>query len=1269
MINKIKRQLSFILVIAMLLSATPTLVFAAETEEAAYYVCFSSQNYAVRNANKMTLVGDEYVLCDVEIGANEKFFVTDDKGTKYYAVDGDELTTGETGSYSYTVKFSPSRVYSAEENGFARTDCHVTYGFYIPDEISVDINGEPIKMSFNAYFTAYELYVISSVRLASGATVKYMDETHTVSAAGAYRILFTPGEVDGDDTYLFDSDGRYGTGDEYKYNLYIEDAPEYYVTFVDRVICGIPDTEINGEGAFLLSRDESNVNAAEYTGAEFFANECDFTLKYRVYEKTPTGSFALIDDDMDEDTGFSKLELSEVGNYTFSFTDRGDRFDCRAERVTYEHDGWYVLGNMNGWGFTEDGEVDLLDLYRLELIEAGDEDYDEDYDQYRITLYVTKEHLKDGDFEFLITDGDSIFMNLANHIAIDKAGEYELIFSDEHDYGRGRNYRYSLIDAEAEARELIISTPEEYEEFAAACNASAEYSRNLTVYIAKDLDFGGAPITPISIFSGILRGGYHKISGFTFDDDAPHFSLFALVTKDAVVERLVCDVNVSDRDADYVGFVGKNYGTVKYITVSGSLEGADYVGAVVAYNGRGEETTGSTASAFVNGVVKNCVSEAQVIGFSNVGGVVGFNNGELSGCTSRGSVSGNTYSSGKTPINVGGVVGYSAGRITDCENYSPVSSSANMLNVGGIAGQATGDIYFSFNYAPVTGTKYVGGIIGYYGTVTEDEEDLTDYFGGMTYEKFLDYINDDDGEYEQVDGRTHAVYYTANEGNITAKEYVGGIIGYSEYQLPVSLSVSVGSIAANGGGYAGGIAGYAPASEIRECMAAGSVKANGSMGAHYVGGIAGYGGTVIASMSTCDIVGDDYVGGIAGYQVSDLRASYSASLLIVPKSAQNVGDIAGYSEHFNPGTGDFGGRVADNCYVGELGGIGRLEFGSSADRAAVHLTVSQLISRGVLSIALSEGFARENWIASDSESGYPQPKYFFEAAECTYYDNDEEFESIFGKCKEKFAKYAENYASVSFLVSFLEWDDGNGDLLDDDGNVKLSVYDLIHTERIYGGDTSALIAPDFKFAECVDGKWIMKASNANYFVTFTLPTGNIDSNVTVYAEYDEIATTLVTDDGKALIEGSFVKGTVARLIKTERGYTVSLTLNGEEIVCDSYRVKFRTESEPGKYTLSFASADGSVRAADAEISGRYLAFTLPAGEAFALNLKDESLFATVMIAIISAVGGIAVCLLCVAVVSRTKKRKKRRTEADKNPVSPEDKTPPSDDSDNVTDNP
>ena len=713
-----KKRIALLLVLSLVLTLTSVLgaaVFAEESDKS-YYVCFSSESYAIRNSNKMTLSDSgEYLLTDVKIGANEDFFVTDNRGTKYFAMNGDELTTGENGTYSYTVKFSPEKVYTEEKDGYKRTDCHVTFAFYVPGSASVLIDGNATDMSYNSYFTAYDLYYISSVKLGAGSSVSYDTEVHEIQNEGCYRILYTPGEERDGDLYLFNQDGEYGTGEDYKYRLYIEDAPEYYAVFVDGIKTGTPDEIINGEGAYLLTRDESNVLSASYKGARFFSSVCDYTLKYRIYERTPIGSFILIDDDSDDDTTFSKLGISEVGNYDIYFTDGGDNFSTEVERTQYEHDGWYVLGDVNGWGFTEDGEVDLDEDYKLREVLEGDEDYDEDYDQFTITSTVTEKMLEDGDFEFIITDGTDVFMNLTNHINIDKAGKYDLIFSPEHDYGRGRYYRYSLVDGESELIELIIRTPKEYNDFARRCNELADYSRDLVVYLADDIDFEGGELVPITLFNGIFRGGYHTIKNFTLSKNSPDASVFVLVTEDALIERVNVDIKISEKNKDYVGFVGKNYGTLRAISVTGELEGSSYVGGIVAYNGRGSELSGASESAYVNGIVEGCTADVTVKGYSNVGAVSGFNNGEMVKCISRGSVTGRTFSSGATPINIGGISGYSAGRISECENHASVGTSIDCLNVGGIAGQMTGDCYFSYNYGSVYGTKYIGGIVGYYG--------------------------------------------------------------------------------------------------------------------------------------------------------------------------------------------------------------------------------------------------------------------------------------------------------------------------------------------------------------------------------------------------------------------------------------------------------------------------------------------------------------------------------------------------------------------------
>lgn len=125
------------------------------------------------------------------------------------------------------------------------------------------------------------------------------DEAHVVDADGFYRILFTPDKIQSGDVYKFDADGRYGTGEEFTYNIFIEDAPQYYVSFKDGTPVGLSGEETY----FALNRIEQNIATAEYESPAFFIGERDFSVKYCIWELA-NGSYRLIDDDNNEDTAF-----------------------------------------------------------------------------------------------------------------------------------------------------------------------------------------------------------------------------------------------------------------------------------------------------------------------------------------------------------------------------------------------------------------------------------------------------------------------------------------------------------------------------------------------------------------------------------------------------------------------------------------------------------------------------------------------------------------------------------------------------------------------------------------------------------------------------------------------------------------------------------------------------------------------------------------------------------------------------------------------------
>jgi hypothetical protein len=136
---------------------------------------------------------------------------------------------------------------------------------------------------------------------------------------------------------------------------------------------------------------------------------------------------------------------------------------------------------------------------------------------------------------------------------------------------------------------------------------------------------------------------------------------------------------------------------------------------------------GITGRIMSIGVVK-----ANVTGFSLVGGLVGVNWGNVSGCYVTGSVSG-TGTSG-----VGGLVGENVFNVNNC--YSTASVSGNE-QVGGLVGRNGDIVSNSYSTSSVTGNSYVGGLVG------------------------------------SNEGNVTGSYAT---GSVTGSQYVGGLVGNSD---------------------------------------------------------------------------------------------------------------------------------------------------------------------------------------------------------------------------------------------------------------------------------------------------------------------------------------------------------------------------------------------------------------------------------------------------------------------------------------------------------
>ena len=1221
-----------------------------------WYVCFSTQSYAVRTANKMSAYGDgSYVLSDVSLSSDTGFYVTDGADVKYYASDGEDMTVDSSDTLRYDIRFNPDSPYDEDEgDGWAVTNCRITYKLYSPGEISVTVTeGEEtrdVAMTYNSYLSSYDEYYISSLSLNEGAVVSYDGEEHEVSASGYWRILYTPGKTVSGNYYLYDSDGNYGSGDDYAYHLYLEEALRYFAVFPDTQPDVLPDadTEIGGESAYLLSRYENNTAAAEYRSGEFFLADQDMSLRYEIYEEQTTGAMRLLDDDDDDTTEVEKLRFTDAGWYELSLLPGDSVYVLTAEEVTLKLDGFYLAGNFNDWGYDEEGNVNLSDDYLLTEVDEDDDYYDEDYTQYSVTLTVTAQDLRDGDIEFYITDGETKYRNLTENIVIDEAGTYRILFSDEHIYGNSRRYRYFLEEGDSEETEICLSSAEDWEEFAAACNASADYSVNLSVYLKKDIDFSGSSFTPVVLFRGEFHGGYHSLLNITVDENARVGGVFGTVAEGAVVERLYAEnLTIENTGDDYTGFAAKNYGTLRCIGTDGTVEGERYTGGIAGYNGR-TLGTGASSDEYENAVIDRCENSCAVSGATSTGGIAGYSTGEIRKCTNAGTVSGASDNGNDTVIAIGGICGYNAGKMTACENTGAVSGGGySSLYVGGAAGVCTGEMYFVFNRADVSGTRYVGGIAGWYGTISsaEDDSSLLDSLD-LSYSDILEMLYDDSSSDVSVDDAAGSVQYLTylyNEGTVTADSYAGGILGYAGESISVDNCVSVGDVAVTAGSYAGGIIGYTETATVTGALSAGTVSASGTLGGSYVGGICGYGYAVLCSVSVADLDGNDYIGGICGYAAGEIRSSYTVVTIVSSEDSNHIGGIAGYAAAWDEADGDFSDLVAYNYYVGSTGGIAGTDYGAAYDYAAYGLTSAQLASEDTLSAYLSGMFDAEYWAGGDGEATYPVPYYLLNADVADEYGDDAEFESLFESYGADFTAAANGYTRVSAVIVFLEWNPDNGDLYDDDGELDPDVYEVIEYARVYGGDAAA--EPDFVYAELQeDGTWICETDEGWYFVTFESYAAEAGGTVYVYAVYTPIAFTLADADGTVLVEGLFDENTEVSLESTSSGIRLVFTLDGEEVAAGTVTVRYYVGEDADRYTVYLFSG-GELTEIDSSVSGSYLVFSYTDGQYVVITKADGISMPGWAMLLIGIAAGAALLAVAWGICAGVRRKKAVKAEA------------------------
>ena len=179
-----------------------------------------------------------------------------------------------------------------------------------------------------------------------------------------------------------------------------------------------------------------------------------------------------------------------------------------------------------------------------------------------------------------------------------------------------------------------------------------------------------------------------------------------------------------------------------------------------------------------------------------VGGLIGWNYGHISGCSSTGRVKGS--------YTVGGLVGLNEGSVAG--GYSACTVSGEYY-VGGLAGQNHNSVNQCHSEGDVSGGRMVGGLVGAnhtYETMaqcySEGNVSGLDTIGGLVGDNtnWIEqcYSKGDVSGQDSVGGlvgrNNDVVLHCYSEGNVNGRDYVAGLVGYDNYA--VSHCYSIGRV-------------------------------------------------------------------------------------------------------------------------------------------------------------------------------------------------------------------------------------------------------------------------------------------------------------------------------------------------------------------------------------------------------------------------------------------------------------------------------------------
>lgn len=331
------------------------------------------------------------------------------------------------------------------------------------------------------------------------------------------------------------------------------------------------------------------------------------------------------------------------------------------------------------------------------------------------------------------------------------------------------------------------------------------------------------------------------------------------------------------------------------------------------------------------------VTNGGATGSSNIGGIIGTNNGNMYSGYNESIVSGKD--------NVGGIIGTNAAD-KNVENVVNATGVEGVDNVGGLVGVNSGSVTNGRNNGTITGNTNVGGLVGNNADTNSTLTNLVnDSSAAITGIKNVGGIAGSNagmittGKADADDEKVNLI----NRGSITGYENVGGVAGTNSGTIENAnndIELNVNTDAGNDAKYFGGIAGEnTKGGIIKNATNTADVNADG---ATYVGGIVGKNDGTLENMAgnSGNVTGKDYVGGVAGLNNKDIDGVTASNDGVVKATeggaggifAENTGNITNSTLINNKTVAGAGANGATGGIIGvNSGNISRTSLKNEVD--------------------------------------------------------------------------------------------------------------------------------------------------------------------------------------------------------------------------------------------------------------------------------------------------------------------------------------------------